>query len=79
VPLYPELFEGHVGSQVQAEFCGKRIARVEISAVEVYRLTQDVLNRETQDWKKTTALTGATLMGISCFIALLLAKKHFTK
>ena len=43
-PFDRKLVRGHVGEPVQAEFCSNRPARLLISGVQVYRLTQQVID-----------------------------------
>ncbi|NIF93621.1 hypothetical protein [Burkholderia sp. Cy-637] len=43
-PFSRTLVKGHTGEPVQAEFCGNHPARLVISGVEVYRLTQQVID-----------------------------------
>jgi hypothetical protein len=44
-PFSRILVKGHTGEPVQAEFCGNHPARLVISGIEVYRLTQQVIDK----------------------------------
>jgi hypothetical protein len=48
-PFDQKLVRGHVGEPVQAEFCSNHPARLLISGVEVYRLTQQVIDENIAD------------------------------
>jgi hypothetical protein len=43
-PLQPDLLQGHVGAPVRAEFCGGHAARLTISGIDVFQLTQKYLD-----------------------------------
>jgi hypothetical protein len=55
-PFSRNLVQGHTGEPVQAEFCGKHPARLLISGVEVYRLTQQVIDENIAGIRHTQSM-----------------------
>lgn len=55
-PFDRKLVRRHVGEPVRAEFCSDHPARLLISGVEVYRLTQQVINKNIADIQRTQSM-----------------------
>lgn len=70
-PVAIGLLEGRVGLPVHVEYCGKRVAGLAISGVEVYLLTQNALNSEASASRNGKTVVGLFLLFFGCCFGLL--------
>ncbi len=57
-----ETFRQFTGATAQAEFCGQRLSKLDVSGTVAFQLTQDGLDRQYQNSRIATRWTGETCL-----------------
>jgi hypothetical protein len=68
-------FRQLTGATAQAEFCGQRLSKLNVSGTVVFELTQDWLNREYENFRVSIRWAGATFIVIGGLSLLWLRKR----